>query len=145
MLKAIIRYTALAAMLLMLAGGGAACGKKGPPLPPGYSEPPAVEDLRYRIVEDSLSLEWRIPGSAEGRDDDVAGARVFRFKAPAANAPCRGCPLSLSWAADIPVESRDMQYGEELEKGHAYAYQVILYNHAGQEGGKSKRVDFIHE
>jgi hypothetical protein len=144
-LKTIIRYATLAAMLLMLAGGGAACGKKGPPLPPGHSEPPVVTDLRYRIVEDGLSLEWSIPDSGKDGAYDIAGARVLRFKAPAANAPCSGCPLNLSLAADIPFESRDMQYKEILEKDHVYAYQVILYDQAGQEGGKSKRVEFVHE
>ena len=144
MLKTIMRYATVAVMLFLLAGG-AACGKKGPPLPPGYLDPPVVNDLRYRIVADSLTLEWSIPDSGKDREYDIAGARVFRFKAPAANAPCRDCPLSLSLAASIPFESRDMQYREVLEKNHAYAYQVILYNKAEQEGGKSKRVEFVHE
>ena len=145
MLKHIIRYSMIAGMLFMLSMSVAACGKKGPPRPPGYLEPPAVADLRYQIIGDKLMLEWTVPESGEKRIYDIAGTKVYRFKTPAKNAACKDCPLTLSLVAKIPFKSPQMNYSEELEEGYQYAYQVVLYDKTGQEGEKSNIVDFRYK
>jgi predicted small lipoprotein YifL len=145
MLKTIIRYFMIAGMLFMLAWCFSACGKKGPPLPPGYLEPPVVDDLHYQIIGGRLMLEWSTPESGESRVYNIAGARVYRFKAPVNNEVCRDCPLNLSFVTSIPFESGHMNYREVLEKGYHYAYQVLLYDQADREGKKSNIVDFTYE
>ena len=145
MRKHIIRYILFAGMLCMLSWSFTACGKKGPPRPPGYLEPPAVADLRYQIIGQELLLEWTVPESGEKKGYDIAGTKVYRFKTPAKNAACKDCPLTLSLIAKIPLNSRQMNYSEKLEKGYQYAYQVALYNKTGLEGEKSNIVDFVYE
>jgi hypothetical protein len=122
-----------------------ACGKKGPPRPPRYLGPPVVSDLRHKIIGDKLTLEWTAQESGEYQIDDVAGAKVYRFKTPVKNAVCKGCPVTLSFVADIPFKSNPMRYEETLEKGYQCAYQVLLYDKNGQAGEKSNIIEFIHK
>lgn len=143
MSKHVSRY-ALIVCLLLVAWLGA-CGRKGPPVPPGYLAPPAVTDLHYQVNEDALTLEWSAPKAEEGRVYDIAAAKVYRFKTPLENAVCRDCPLTLTLVGNIPFSPEGMQYGEPLEKGHQYAYQVIWVGSTGKEGGKSNIVEFLHE
>ena len=145
MLKHIIRYIMIAGMLFMLSWSFTGCGKKGPPHPPGYFEPPVVTDFRYQIIGDNLMLEWTVPESRKDKRYDIAGAKIYRFKTPVKDAICRDCPLTLSLAERIPFNSPQMNYSEELEKGYQYAYQVVLYDKADQEGEKSNIIDFMHE
>ena len=44
--KQMIRNVVTAGMVFMLVWHVAACGKKGPPVPPGFIEPPAIGDFR---------------------------------------------------------------------------------------------------
>ena len=37
------------------------CGRKAPPVPPGQTRPPAVDDLSSSIDKDILELAWTIP------------------------------------------------------------------------------------
>jgi hypothetical protein len=55
---------ALAVALLVALGGGA-CGKKGPPLPPLPRTPPAVSDLEVTLAGDALELAWGAPPPLE--------------------------------------------------------------------------------
>jgi hypothetical protein len=145
MLKTIIRYFVITGMVFVLAWCFSGCGKKGPPSSPGYLAPPVVGDLNYQIIGDRLMLGWSTPESGESKVYDIAGARVYRFKAPVTNEVCKDCPLNLSFVTSIPFESRHMNYREVLEKGYHYAYQVILYDQADQEGEKSNMVNFTYE
>jgi hypothetical protein len=145
MLKNITRHSMIVGMLFMLMWCFTACGKKGPPLPPGYPGLPVVNDLHYRIMGDNLTLEWTIPESTERKVYDITGARVYRFKTSVRDAACKDCPLTLVFVTNIPFESRHMNYREALDKGYQYAYQVVLYDQTDQEGEKSNMVDFMYE
>jgi hypothetical protein len=122
-----------------------ACGKKGPPRPPGYLGPPVVSDLRYQIKEDDLVLEWTVQEPGKYRKNDVAGAKVYRFKTPGEKAACKDCPVNLSFVASIPFKLNPMSYEEKIEKGFQYIYRVVLYDSQNQEGQKSNIVDFSYK
>jgi hypothetical protein len=122
-----------------------ACGKKGPPRPPGYFNPPVVNDLGYQITGDKLMLEWTVQASGEDRANDVTGAKVYRFRTSDKNSACKDCPVTLSFVADIPFRSNPMQYETNLERGYRYVYQVVLYDKNDQTGETSNMIDFIHE
>jgi hypothetical protein len=140
----ITRYVTITGLVLLQVWGITACGKKGPPRPPGYQELPVVNDLRYQITEDMLILEWTVPGIGEDRGNAASGAKVYRFKTPVKDAVCKDCPVTLSFIADVPFTSTPMLYEEKLEKGYRYVYQVFVYDKNGQTGERSNIVDFVH-
>ncbi len=113
------------------------CGIKGPPVPPGYANPPAVSDLQYQVTDNQLTLTWSIPPTKDGtKKQTVAGARVLRLKQSLKNTPCQDCPLTFTLIRKIPARSGSMQVQDTIDKGFAYTYKIVLYdaeNHDGED------------
>ena len=65
-----------AAVLLSVAGVTAACGQKGPPLPPLRPAPAAVSDLTVERDADKLTLRFTIPATNRDGSTPVAIDRV---------------------------------------------------------------------
>jgi hypothetical protein len=145
MCKQMIRDAMTAGMVFMLVWTAAACGKKGPPVPPGFAEPPAVGDLHYELDGNTLTLMWTIPEFQKSRKTPIAGSKIYRSKQAAADTACETCPLMFSVIKKMPRESAEMTYREQLESGYQYAYKVVLYAPGGQEGDGSNVVRVRYE
>lgn len=140
------RRALLAGLSLLLLVALPACGRKGPPVPPGTVEPAAVKDLRHEIDGNTLTLRWKVPRpSSERGAQPVARARIYRSKQAAAEGACDGCPLMFSLVKEIPHASVDMSYAETLETGFRYAFKVVLVDSGGAEGADSNVVRFTFE
>ena len=118
------------------------CGKKGPPVPPGYVEPTAVDDLRYQISGDTVTLVWTIPKAEQKPTYDVAGTKVYRLKSPMESDACPDCPLVFSLVKKILSKSGKVQYRETLGKGFRYSYKVVVYDAADKESPDSNIIQF---
>jgi len=140
-LKSIVSI--LIALFLLLPG----CGKKGPPVPPRQSPVPSVSDLKYRIDGSLLTLTWTIPKEKEGEKTAFDGFILYRYKSPISNSPCKNCPKLFHKVADIKIDTfgngiKNMKHRDEVEKGFAYTYKVILYTKNGASGVDSNYVIF---
>ena len=141
--KIAVRRALLAGASLLWLFPLSACGKKGPPVPPGYVEPAASSDLRYEIKGTSVVLRWTVTRpSAEGGVQRAASAKIYRSKETAADAACTDCPLMFSLVEAIPCESDEMTYTETLEPGRRYAFKVVLVDSSGRESADSNVVRF---
>jgi len=133
----------LIALFILLPG----CGKKGPPVPPRQSPVPSVSDLKYSIDGSILTLTWTIPKEKEGDKTVFDGFIVYRYKSPITNSPCKNCPKLFHKVADITIDTfgngvKNIKYRDEVEKGFAYTYKVILYTKNGESGADSNYVNF---
>ena len=133
----------LIALFILLPG----CGKKAPPVPPRQKPVPSVSDLKYSIDGSILTLTWTIPKEKEGDKTAFDGFIVYRYKSPITNSPCKNCPKLFHKVADITFnafgnEVKNIKYRDEVEKGFAYTYKVILYTKNGVSGADSNYVDF---
>ena len=133
----------LAVMAMVLLGLLAACGVKGPPVPPRQVPPPAVSDLSYRIENGWARLNWSFPKAAlEKGAPEIAAFLVYRSKA-SLKEPCKGCPLMFQRIARVSpyttTESKrrdtTLEYADKLQKGYRYVYKVVAVtdNNVGSE------------
>lgn len=116
----------LGAMLL------AACGVKGPPVPPKRPPLPAVAGLTGILEGDTVTLTWRHDTSAKG----VAGYLVLRSQADPAQPPCPGCPVVYQRAGTIEADkdSRTITFSEQVSDGFRYTYTVRALGAGGDQG-----------
>ncbi len=77
-----LRRAAIAAGLLLPLA--AACGQKGPPLPPLRPLPVAPSDLSARVVGDRVTLQLRVPSTSQDPEAPAMVARVdiYAYSAP---------------------------------------------------------------
>jgi hypothetical protein len=131
------------------------CGKKAPPVPPRQKPVPAVNDLKYGIDGNILTLTWTIPKEKEKAKSAFNGFIVYRSKRPISDSDCKNCPKLFQKVSDIPVditadntidapgyENKNIEYREEIEKGFVYTYKVVLYTKSGAQSRDSNYVDF---
>lgn len=123
----------LAAVGFIALSGLAACGVKGPPVPPKQVPPPAVSDLSYHIEKGWARLSWSMPKAAlEKKAPEIAGFLIYRSRTSLKD-PCKGCPLMFQRIGRVSpyttTESarRDtaIGYADKLEKGYRYVYKVV--------------------
>jgi len=135
--KAYIVIAILIVPLFLISG----CGIKGPPVPPGYANPPAVSDLQYQVTDNQLYLTWSVPPTKDGtKKQTVAGARVLRLKQSLKNTPCQDCPQVFTLIKKIPARSGTMQFQDTIEKGFSYYYKIVLYDAENHDGAGSNIV-----
>ena len=132
----------LAAWVLVQYAG---CGVKGPPIPSGYVKPARVDDLRYQISQDTITLYWTIPEGAQKPTYGIAGAKVYRLKTSLDTDVCLDCPLTFGLVESIPSKSGAVQYRETLERGFQYTYKVVVYDETNQESEDSNIVQFTYD
>ncbi len=143
----ILRFSILVALVLSLS----CCGKKAPPMPPGRSQPPTVDDLGARVDGDTLKLTWTVPREKGKVRSGVSGFMVYRSKMSPSGSDCKDCPLLFKRVAQMPVEAKgpgnlkkdSMTYYETLEKGYRYIYKVTSYS-KGATGNDSNYVELIY-
>jgi hypothetical protein len=131
-------------ILLLAAGCGlySGCGRKGPPVPPGYVAPAAVSDLKYQISADSVTLTWTIPEAERKSTYAISGSNVYRLKTPLDSDACPECPLVFLFVNKNPAKSGIGQHRETLERGFRYTFKVVSIDEANKEGPDSNLVQF---
>ncbi len=120
------------------------CGRKGPPIPPQQTVPPAVTDLGVNMDGDVLRLMWSIPKIGGKPVPDVAGFIVYRSKTMLTDA-CQKCPDQFRQIADMVIGSKESRkkplvYTETLESGFEYRYKVTAYTRKRIMGAESNVV-----
>jgi len=133
---------------LMICG----CGRKAPPEPPRGKRPPAVNDLSYRIINNTIQLSWTIPETADKDMSPITGFLIYQFKQPRSESECPNCPKRFIEVGDVPVRSAGTAQGERravvfelgIEAGNTYAYKIIAYNDNGDFSRDSNAVEFVY-
>ncbi len=124
----IVAVLFLAVFSLALLGG---CGKKGDPVPPRYTLPPAVTDLKASYSDGSITLTWTMPPKAEY----ISKVRISRSELEVVGEQCPGCPrqflLIAGFAGGDPRIFLEKEKGYRfvdtaVKTGRLYTYKVIL-------------------
>jgi predicted small lipoprotein YifL len=103
------------------------CGRKGPPLPPDFSEVPPVNSVDGSVNNGVLTLVWQKP---TGRNAGIIdGFQVYRSKKRSDAELCEGCPLIFERVK--ATDKNICRYSENLETGMAYIYKVVSYSSNG--------------
>ena len=136
------RQSVFFVLILVLLLYSLACGKKGPPVPPTYVEPPAVEGLQIELTDDTAILKWPVPEWTEKGGNALAGFYVYQARLTLAEAPCLDCPLPFEKIAEIaiPIGKSDIVCPLHLEKGFHYAFKISVVTQSGHEGETSAAV-----
>jgi len=135
-------YLILAIVLIIVAVG---CGVKGPPVAPGYTDPPIVQNLTYKVSGDKLVLAWKIPKADDAQTAKITSAGVYRLKQAMGKQDCPDCPQIFERVANLAAQSGTMTYTDTITIGSQYYYKIILSDTTDRSGGDSNIVHFIHE
>jgi len=139
---------AIFSILLCIAVFPTGCGRKAPPVPPGKTMPPVVDDLSSSIDGDIIELAWTIPDEKGESASSLGGFIVYKSKTSLSDPVCKECPVLFKRIADIPVEEKNINkkttYRETLEKGYRYIYKVTVYTKTGASGKDSNYIEFDH-
>lgn len=130
-------------IIMILAANG--CGVKGPPVAPGYTEPPTVRDLKYQVRGDKLVLSWTLPKAETAQDNKIASALVYRLKQPLGKQDCPDCPRIFERVARLAARSGIMTYTDRITPGFQYYYKIILSDGGNRSGQDSNIVHHIPE
>lgn len=122
--------------LFLIAG----CGKKGPPISPDRTRPPAVNDLNAAVRGDSMSLSWTVP---EGPDWEKF--IVYRAKRELFGLGCSKCPPKFEKAATVRSSGTAvLAFTEKLEIGYKYFFKVVGRTNGRAFSGDSNVVELVH-
>ncbi|MFC1837170.1 fibronectin type III domain-containing protein [Thermodesulfobacteriota bacterium] len=109
------------------------CGRKTPLVPPQKLVPVAINDLRYSLDENGVSLQWSYPVRMENGDvlTSIESFEVLRAEI-LHDEYCEGCPVRfdkqvLIEGGPLPAtgESRKATYRDAgLRDGYRYLYKV---------------------
>jgi hypothetical protein len=128
----------------------AACGIKGPPVPPERPPPVPVADLRAVVDGDRIHLTWSTAKpSVEGKSA-IVGFYIFRWRSAMDKPACPGCPKVFERIAEIDVESGKADadgrirfaHDGALETGYRYTFKVMGYSKDGRMSADSNLLEF---
>jgi predicted small lipoprotein YifL len=121
----------------------AACGVKGPPVPPKAAPPPAVA-LTYRLDGASVQLQWEMASDLSNKQARQAAFTIYRSRQDLSEGDCDDCPLVFEKVSTQPFVQTDgnrFSSVEILDPGYGYAFKVRLAIR-GQAGADSNTVRF---
>jgi len=142
-------YTAVTVILLIMLLPG--CGKKTPLLPPQRLVPERINDLRYVLDENGVTLEWSYPTKMENGDSlqAIENFEIYRAVMPEKEF-CPGCPVRYEESVEIdagrlpPSGGRSAAYKEGyLQNGYRYLYKVRSRAGGWYASGDSNVVSFV--
>jgi uncharacterized protein len=144
----LMRTTVLAVVLMLMAG----CGYKNSPVPPESVVPQPIEDLRYTVSDQGVSLTWSFPvKSIRGKIlEDISSFELYRAEI-ALDDYCGGCPIPfgkpLEIAGGAPLDQqvrRVARYESNLlRSGHRYFFKVRSRTSWWATSGDSNIVSFV--
>lgn len=149
-----VRLNAMAVMirlfLLVILSLCAACGKRGPLVPPDGIAPPPVTALQVVQQGEGFRISWLAPEEDHRGTgtSPLAGFRLYRREVPSSAAECSACD-----AAEL-IRSVDPAYLQDVVRlgnlfvlvdngvqlGKSYQYQVTAFEKGGVENRDSSRV-----
>ena len=133
---------------LFLAGG---CGYKTEPVPPDSIVPMAIDDLRYSVSENGVTLNWTFPKETiRGTDlTDITSFDVYRAVVPL-NDYCSTCPIPFNEAVKVPGGLVDLEGNRQgtyetaiLRSGHKYFFKVLARTSWWAASADSNIVTFV--
>lgn len=139
-----LRYLTLALFVALLAVNFTACGKKAPPTPPRYMEPPMVRDL---MVEDEkgdvITLGWSVDLN---RDDlNLSYFHVYMERQALATL-CLTCPPNFVRIGESRslsgAQANEFAFQVRVEEGYRYVFMVRGLGTQGMEGADSNYAVF---
>jgi predicted phage tail protein len=100
------RARAALALALLLALPLAACGRRGPPVPPETRLPAAVQDLTVNVLGEGVTLTWTLPKIRVDRSPikELGRTEVYRRLETGAREPVRPAVLSFGGLFGGPTE-----------------------------------------
>ena len=129
----------------------AACGKKGPLVPPDGPAPAPVSALQVTQQGESFRISWLAPEQGlRGKETSaLAGFRLYRREVRSPNDECPTCG-----ADDLLIRTVDLEYLQDVVRvgslfvvvdgdvklGKSYQYQVTAFEKSGAENRDSGRV-----
>jgi len=145
-MRNISKKIALAAVmvLLLVAGGGLGCGKKGPPLAPLALIPSPPIHVSYQLTADQVMLQWELDPEFQkkGKGGEM-GIEIYRAGRRLSEDACKGCPLTFEKRAEVSASA--LEYGASLEKGFRYFYRLRTTQGANIVSAYSETVEFDFE
>jgi hypothetical protein len=138
----------LLAGTLFLVGG---CGYKSKPVPPDSIVPVAIDDLRYSVSENGVSLNWTFPKKTIMGTDltDITSFDIYRAAVPLSDY-CSTCPIPFQEAVRIPGGLVDRQHNRQgtyettiLSSGHKYFFKVLTRTSWWAASADSNIVSFV--
>lgn len=135
------------AALAFLAG----CGKKTYPKPLSQLTRPEIGDLEARVTGPGVELSWSIPeGIRAGEKRSLHHFRIYKSEMKWENRSCPECPplvqrdpVRIELVAPQPARLEGttlIWLDTEVEKNHAYRYQVTLIGKREREISQSSPV-----
>jgi len=119
--------------LLLVSALMPGCGKKSALIPPQQLVPVAINDLRYFLDENGVSLKWTYPAEMESGHElrAIESFELLRAEIPVKDY-CEGCPVRFEKLVQIDGgllpesgESRTAAYKEaDMREGYRYLYKV---------------------
>jgi predicted small lipoprotein YifL len=138
-------------MLLVVLSLSAACGKKGPLIPPDGFAPAPVSALQVAQQGESFRISWLAPEQdlREQGTSALAGFRLYRREIRSPDDECPTCG-----ADDLLIRTVDLEYLQDVvrvgnlfvvvdggvKSGKSYQYQVTAFEKSGAENRDSGRV-----
>jgi hypothetical protein len=141
-------------LFLILAGAlilGLACGKKGPPVAPKPTIPPAITDLKAEVIGDKVRLTWSMPKKDNALFEGLEYFRVYKYTSHSSVDVCQGCPIPFEQLLDIKlnnpeparVEGDRVIFHDTIKADHRYAYKVVVYHKSGGVSKDSNIAEFV--
>ena len=126
----------------------AACGKKGPLIPPEALVPASIKDLRVTQQGERFLVTWSQPSREEaGRPlQGLAGFRLFRREVLPAGEDCEECTGAYRLLVNVDLEYPQgvVRNGSlfsftdvDLETGKTYQYKIVSFKTDGAESKQS--------
>lgn len=136
----------LVILMLLLA----ACGKKGPLVPPESFVPAPVSALSVEQKEDTFYVSWPAPARDEGGRplEGLAGFRVYRRPVLPPAQDCEECPTAYTLVRTVDLDylqdvrffnNRYVLADRDVANGTTYQYKVISFKKDGAESSASNR------
>lgn len=131
----------------------AACGKRGPLIPPEALVPAAITDLRVDQQGNRFLICWTPPGSQEwgGPLPDLAGFQVFRREVLPPGEDCEECPTAYRQVKTVDPDylqdvrrsgSRFCFPDSDVSVGTTYQYKAVSFQKDGavsRDSNKARR------
>ena len=129
------------------------CGKKAPPTQPKAYVIPKIDDLKYTLDENILSLDFSICKILNEDSNKVTGCYIYRSKQKISKQDnCNNCPYQFKKITNISFIKNDCNgdslshyiFQDEIEKNNKYVYKVNLYTNSNTMGPDSNYVELYY-